>query len=101
MKFCRVLVFCLLLGSCKSVHVTDNVTSYDNAKRIDLQEKAAKGDKEAQYELGSSYCCGENGFWDTKQAVHWWCLAVGQGHDGAKARLDGIGKKCPAAGPSQ
>jgi TPR repeat protein len=97
MKFCRVMILCLLLASCKA-HMTDNVASYDNAKRVELQGKAAAGDKDAQYELGNSYCCGENGFWDTKQAVHWWCLAAGQGHEGAKARLEGIGEKCPAGG---
>lgn len=95
MKFCRALFFCFIVAGCSHAPVTDNRVSYDNSTRVTLQEKAEKGDVDAQYDLGNSYCCGDNGFWDTKQAVYWWCLAAGQGHQDSKTRIDKVGGKCP------
>lgn len=96
MKFWPVLVLCLVVAGCSTKPVTDNRVSYDNARRIALQESAEKGDAEAQYALGESYCCGEDGFWDTKQAIYWWCQAAAQSHPQANARLEERKVTCPA-----
>lgn len=74
---------------------TDSVVSFDNSRRIALQDKAQAGNIEAQYQLGNSYCCGDSGFWDTKQAVYWWCQAAKQGHADAQVRLDALKAQCP------
>jgi hypothetical protein len=96
MKFFRAVGLCWLLAGC-STPISDNQISYQNAQRMTYREKAAQGDKDAQYILGNSYCCGEGGFWDTAEAVAWWCKAAGQGHDGASQRLAQMRVVCPPA----
>ena len=49
---------------------------------------AENGDRESQYQLGNAYCCGtEGGFWDTAEAVKWWCKAAAQGQKDAEAAI--------------
>jgi len=71
------------------------VVSQSNADRLTLREAADKGDREAQYRLGNSYCCGAEGsFWDTKEAIKWWCKAAAQGQADATAALARVGGAC-------
>jgi hypothetical protein len=101
MKFFRAVCLCWLLACCSSPPppISDNRIAYENAQRMSYRDKAEHGDKDAQYILGNSYCCGEGGFWDTGEAVRWWCEAAGQGHDGAKTRLTQMSVVClPAKG---
>jgi hypothetical protein len=96
MKVFRAVCLCWLLAGC-SAPISDNRIAYESAQRITHRERAEQGDKDAQYILGNSYCCGEGGFWDTGEAVTWWCKAAGQGHDGAKLRLAQMRVVCPPA----
>lgn len=92
--FCLALL-CLILTSCESAA---DKSSIDNAARLRLREAADKGDKEAQYELGNAYCCGRpGGFWDTTEAVKWWCKAAKQGQPEAAAAIVNIHATCEKA----
>ncbi|MCB2081459.1 MAG: sel1 repeat family protein [Rickettsiales bacterium] len=44
--------------------------------RMQWEENAIKGDVEAQYEYGKSFCCGFDGYYDTKLALEWICKAA-------------------------
>jgi TPR repeat protein len=46
----------------------------------DLVAKAARGDTDAQYELGMHYCYGEGVEEDYEKAAYWWIKAAEQGH---------------------
>lgn len=50
-----------------------------------VYKNAMDGDVEAQYDLGTNYCCGSgSGFLhDTPQALYWWCQAGRQGQKDA------------------
>jgi TPR repeat protein len=95
MKFWPVLFICLSVAGC-STKKWDTRISYDNSNRVTLQESADTGDAEAQFQLGNSYCCGDGGFYDTAQAVEWWCKAAAQGHAAAKDKLAEKQASCPA-----
>jgi len=56
-------------------------------KRADLKELANKGDMEAQYQLGLSYCCGYGAGHASAQAINWFCRAALQGHGAAQYEL--------------
>lgn len=88
MKKAPGFVLALLLAGCSSVpqQALDQGT-YDAAQRARLADAAQAGDAVAQYELGNAYCCGESGYWDTRQAIRWWCAAARQGLEQALAAL--------------
>lgn len=52
-----------------------------------LRAAAQSGDKDAQYQLGQSLCCGIGGGYDTQEALHWLCRSALQGHPGAQYAL--------------
>lgn len=56
-------------------------------KRDGLEAAAQKGDAEAQYQLGRSYCCGNGAGYDDALARQWFCKAALQGHGGAQYQL--------------
>lgn len=95
MKFWPAMVLCLIVTGCAAPNMTDTRVSYDNSARLVQTEDAEKGNPEAQFALGNSYCCGDGGFWDTKLAIEWWCRAAAQGHASAKARLAELDASCP------
>jgi TPR repeat protein len=95
MKFWPALFICLLMTGC-AAKKWDTRISYDNSTRVALEQQANNGDADAQFQLGNSYCCGDGGFYDTAQAVTWWCKAAAQGHAGAKDRLTERKAGCPA-----
>lgn len=92
MKFLIFLAFSLFLASCSTVH--NNKASYTQAERLKWREKATAGDAEAQFQMGNTWCCGESGFFSTKEANYWWCKAAQQGHLAAKAKLVQSNQKC-------
>jgi len=86
MKIFVFLGLSLFLLSCASVH--SNKVSYAQVERERLRPKAESGDADAQYQLGNSWCCGENGtFFSTTEAAVWWCKAAKQGHEKANQIL--------------
>ena len=95
MKIFTVSLFCLILAACET---QSNKMTYAQSQRVQWQQKAKAGDAEAQYRLGKAYCCGDQGFFDTEQAVIWWCKAARQGHSKARQALNARKrqKSCPA-----
>jgi len=51
---------------------------------------AQRGAAEAQYRVGSSYCCGRGITHNTQRAVAWLCRAAVQGHRDAEFELANI-----------
>jgi len=49
--------------------------------------RAQAGDKEAQYQLGKSYCCGYGPGKTEATALQWFCKAALQGHPNAQYQL--------------
>ena len=96
MKKFGLLALCVLLVSCGSEPNTGRNNDISPAQS-ELQAKALAGDREAQFELGNSFCCGERGSLDTNEAIRWWCLAALQSHPGALGALKkhDPGKTCP------
>ncbi len=78
MKYSAIFLTCLLLG-CTASPVFD--------KRANLRAAAEQGDKEAQYLLGKSRCCGFGAGHDTTSALKWLCRAALQGHGGAQYEI--------------
>lgn len=64
------------------------------AERLKWQEKATAGDAEAQFQMGKTWCCGDSGFFSTKEAGLWWCKAAQQGHSAAKEKLEQWNQDC-------
>jgi TPR repeat protein len=92
-KFYLAAALCLLLSACA---VSPAQSSFDNAERLRLRGLAENGDKDSQYQLGNAYCCGTGGgFWDTAEAVKWWCKAALQGQKDAQAAISRVGGACP------
>ena len=67
--------------------------SYAQFERQEWQDKAEAGDAEAQYQMGNSWCCGDdNGFFSSEEAIRWWQKAADQGHKGAQLALGALEK---------
>ena len=80
----RPLFVVLLLGGCATTSL--NRVDQDSETRQRLTKIAEQGHAEAQYELGLAYCCG-TGFYNTTEAIKWWCRAALQGHALAAQKL--------------
>ncbi len=92
MKFSLALALCFSLSACA---VAPAQSSYDNAERLRLRKLAENGDRDSQFQLGNAYCCGTGGgFWDTAEAVKWWCKAAAQGQKEAQAAVARAGGEC-------
>lgn len=79
-------VLCVLLVACTGApdrRQNDTLSPAQSA----LKDKALAGDREAQFQLGTSFCCGDSGTFDTGEAIRWWCLAALQNHPGALSAL--------------
>jgi len=85
MKKLFLALLILLIVACARTYATK--TSFAQQERQRWQAQADRGDPEAQFRLGNAYCCGSNGFFDTKKAIQWWCRAARQGHEKSKKAL--------------
>jgi TPR repeat protein len=91
-KFYLAAALCFLLSACAAGPAQ---SSFDNSERLRLRSLAENGDKDSQYQLGNAYCCGtRGGFWDTAEAVKWWCKAAVQGQKDAAAAILRVGGDC-------
>ncbi len=91
-KFYLAVALCFLVSACA---VSPAQSSFDNAERLRLRSLAENGDKDSQYQLGNTYCCGSGGgFWDTAEAVKWWCKAAVQGQKEAAEAILRVGGEC-------
>lgn len=54
---------------------------------LSLEERASRGDADAQNELGTAYMQGYGVQLDYKKGLHWFIEAAAQGHTGAFANL--------------
>jgi hypothetical protein len=67
--------------------------AYDSNSRVELKNKAATGDHEAEYKLAESYCCHAGGpldhlsVYDNEEATQWYCRAAHAGYVPAQMRL--------------
>lgn len=86
MKISRFIPIILLFSSC-SQQAGSGEVAHANQQRLTLLKHATQGDVEAQFNLGNAYCCGDKGFWSTKEAIHWWCEAAKSKHPGAQRKL--------------
>jgi uncharacterized protein len=51
------------------------------------KKMALDGDVEAQYKVGTMYCCGERPKYDNVQALKWFCMAAKQGQRDAQFKV--------------
>ena len=90
-----------LLQGCAGAAISSSTYALKASGRDALREPATRGDPEAQYELGKSWCCMGPGF-DTQTATEWLCRAARQGHPDALFELgriyDGEISRTPAPG---
>lgn len=82
-----ILLIAIATSSAACVGAAVGTTTYavKSASRDELQPAAERGDAEAQFELGKSYCCMGPGF-DTQTATEWLCRAARQ--ESGKAMLE-------------
>ena len=77
-------IFLLAVGFSASIWATG--TEYVQM-RDTLKLAAEKGDPEAQYLLGRSYCCGHDPVHNVTTALRWFCRAAKQDHVEAQFML--------------
>ena len=82
----KLIVLCCLLAACGTGPDTAQESKVPK-EGSPLKLEALAGDREAQFRLGNSFCCGNRGGLDTNEAIRWWCLAAIQNHPGALAAL--------------
>jgi len=85
MKKLFLALLILMIAACARTYSTKS--SFAQQERQRWQAQAEKGSPEAQYRFGNTYCCGNNGFFDTGKAIEWWCRAAKQGHIPSKKAL--------------
>ena len=80
----------LLLSGCMEI-------MFDSArltkKKAEIQTwlyLAEDGDIEAQYKVGSLYCCGERPYYNNIEALKWWCSAAKAGQRDAQFEIGKI-----------
>ena len=79
--------FALVLPAC-----TSELLPGAGARKTRAQWIAAahRGDPQAQYIVGESYCCGRGIAYNTDRAIAWQCRAAVQGHRDAQFALANI-----------
>ena len=78
-----VLVMALLLNGCAGSIDSDAHTE----NQLQWEAEAMAGDRDAQFKLGSFYCCGAGQSRNADLAVAWLCRAAIQGHVEAQFEL--------------
>ena len=86
MKIFGLIAVCCVLAACGSGSDADKKLDARDVESP-LKTRALAGDREAQFQLGNSFCCGKSATLDTDEAIRWWCLAAIQDHPGALAAL--------------
>lgn len=76
----------LILGLCVSNALWATGSEFVSM-RSTLLPAAERGDPEAQYLLGRSYCCGHDASHNTTEALMWFCRAAKQDHIEAQFML--------------
>ena len=69
----------LLLTACIETLFGAKEWVTDIGKSEAWKTQALQGDAEAQYKVGTLYCCGERPRYDNIQALYWFCQAAKQG----------------------
>ena len=77
----------LILSGCNGTIGQDGTA---RVYRLDWEQAAADGDKDAQYNIGNSYCCGRGLTYSTALAIAWLCRAAIQGQVDAQYELANI-----------
>ncbi len=82
-----VLLFALPLAGC--IETLYNVGDFlgDAAQLQPWKKLALDGDVEAQYKVGTAYCCGDRPKHDNVKALYWWCQAAKQGQRDAQFQV--------------
>jgi hypothetical protein len=85
---------CILLSACIGIAVESSRAVHSEVVRSQNIEAALAGNAEAQYKIGSAYCCSPNGqlegYYDNQQATEFLCMAAMQGHGLAALKLGKI-----------
>lgn len=96
-----LLAATVVLQGCAGAAISSGTYAVKAGAREELSEPAARGDADAQYRLGKSWCCMGPGF-DTQTATEWLCRAASQRHPEALFELgriyDGEISRTPAPG---
>lgn len=66
----------------------DNIMKAEEAARWGYA--ANGGDAEAQYNMGKAFCCGKRPYYNTYDALKWFCLAAKQGQRDAMYEIGKI-----------
>jgi predicted membrane protein len=75
-------------------YITDTCDC-NSQHRTELEEKAEKGDPEAQHELATNFYSGGNGYTkDISRGVYWYCKASAQGYEQSKKFLLAAKRNC-------
>lgn len=69
-----------LVSACAVPEITAKRVGYSKEEHQIWEDAAKAGNLDAQFELGWSYCCGERGLFDNRQAMKWMCSAAKQEH---------------------
>lgn len=81
------LLILLLLFSCSGPNGTGSGFSFNLREKGYLKNQAMLGDSDAQYAIGSSYCCGGSKKVDYKEATKWLCMAARQNNVEAQKKV--------------
>lgn len=74
-----ILLAGALLAGCNETVFHFARFSRDETERLVWKQWAQNGDVEAQYKLGSLYCCGEKPDYHNQEALRWFCAAAKKG----------------------
>lgn len=77
-----MIILLLLLGCGSPTTIPD--------RRQQLEQTAAAGELDDQYQLGKLYCCGNGPGKSSQKAMQWFCRAATQGHPLAQYELGRI-----------
>lgn len=81
---------CVALLALSGCGITNGQGGTPRTYRFDWEQEAADGDKDAQYKLGRSYCCGRGRSYNTDLAIAWLCRAAIQGQVESQYELANI-----------
>ncbi|WP_416307087.1 hypothetical protein [Neptunicella sp. SCSIO 80796] len=85
---------CILLSGCIGIAAEGTRAVHSEVVRSQNIDAALAGNAEAQYKIGSAYCCSPNGqtegYYDNQKATEFLCMAAIQGHGLAALKLGKI-----------
>ena len=93
-KLAMGFIICNALSGCAALVIEGAALSHTQIVRQMYEDDAKNGDAEAQYLVGSSYCCtndfDEDGLYNTRLATEYLCASAKQGHAAAALLLGDI-----------